>query len=734
MIKKKVGTVTDSMLAGRSVAILTPLAVEYQAVRKVIEDPSEPRSQKLPTTIGKIGQHTVVCVLSGKGESNTAAALQHVFHEWGPRWVLLVGVAAGLADLQHGDVIIGTFVCGLDFGKLVSGRFVRRPEYDFSPDRSLLAFAELTSELDRDSWHKRILARRPDKRPARTSRVHAGYIGSGDKVVDDPKHPIFEAAVATIPELHAIEMEAVGAGASLRLEQSMRTVGALMIRGISDTPGAPPPGLGGSEQRSKWKGYAAAAAAAFVAKFLHRLPEYDPDSHADESRAGAATFSHSPSIDKASALALGHASSTGRQDAESVSDLATILVPYQAQGIFMAAKPGRKLQLYNDSGEGLLTIIEELLALGCLKVAVSHDLTFDGLRGRVPALQDRLIHVDSDRSIFRRAVNLLGPVAEELRVPEKDFYSDVPAFPAQHRALINEKRHPRREKIASLSYAFENLYVMLIGLHYGLQVAVDVDIFARRVNLLRDSLRSPDARMGLSSIAGLLKTYKSWNVQTLAAKREDDAARSQAFRELIRNQTFAHLSRQAYLLGVPLQAHDAASNMSVLVSELTRAGKGVTGVAAKTRIFKGSAGFVDPQSELEQEVISRAFIPPIVPLKGIVWKAFQRWARRLPAGHKPAALTIDGVDPYFPEAPKHWKVMSLSKDELQVTFLSMEAVNPFDLELLEVVMAEGAICPAHDQAPEVCGQYVPDRGVLFSFSFCCERQAELFFERWELVS
>jgi nucleoside phosphorylase len=251
-------------------AIITPLPVEWRAICLKLRDQSIPSDQTLPTKLGYIGNHPVVCVRFGKGEGDAAAALQYVSGQWSPRWIILMGIAAGFPDQvgrapgrgpKLGDVLIANFIYHLDYGKLADGKYQRRPEKDFSPDHSLLLHAETLADED-TSWAERITLPRPDRRRHTATNVKIGYVASGNKVIDDPSHDFFQEVLTTIPELDGVEMEACGAGAALRLEQSHRLVGFLMVRGISDQP------PGGSKQRAAWRRYAAAAAAAFVEAFL----------------------------------------------------------------------------------------------------------------------------------------------------------------------------------------------------------------------------------------------------------------------------------------------------------------------------------------------------------------------------------------------------------------------------------------------------------------------------------
>jgi hypothetical protein len=97
-------------------------------------------------------------------------------------------------------------------------------------------------------------------------------VGSSGKVVDDSDYAAIQDALKTATELLAVEMEATGAGAAVRVAQSGAHVGLLMVRGISDLVSASTAGTGaGTNQRRKWKAYAADVAATFAASLLKEL-------------------------------------------------------------------------------------------------------------------------------------------------------------------------------------------------------------------------------------------------------------------------------------------------------------------------------------------------------------------------------------------------------------------------------------------------------------------------------
>jgi len=137
----------------------------------------------------------------------------------------LVGIAGGFPKqkVHRGDVIVAHVIHSFDYGKMMAGTFIRRAELDIVCDRSLLAYAEVTAAAKDQFWRSYIQEERPDDNDRSSSKVHVDcYVASSDKVVDDPEHTYFSAVSAAFPEIHAVEMEGVGAGSSARLAQKRR--------------------------------------------------------------------------------------------------------------------------------------------------------------------------------------------------------------------------------------------------------------------------------------------------------------------------------------------------------------------------------------------------------------------------------------------------------------------------------------------------------------------------------
>ncbi len=257
-------------------AILTPIADEWIAMCSKLAD-AQSVSSVLPAKTGRIGSHSVVCLFAGKGEAKPTSAVHHAVQNWSVRWVILVGIAGGFPEkVKLGDVVVANFVYNFDYGKLKDGKFIRRPEYDYACDVSLLGYAEVVARQEGSPWTNRIAAHRPDGRAKAHSRCTLGYFASSDKVVDDPGHPFYKSIRDSVQEVHAVEMEGSGVGSAVRFLQSRGSLGLLMVRGISDEPrewnAAEKRSHDGAAQRDQWKTYAAHAAAAFVESLLLEIP------------------------------------------------------------------------------------------------------------------------------------------------------------------------------------------------------------------------------------------------------------------------------------------------------------------------------------------------------------------------------------------------------------------------------------------------------------------------------
>ena len=249
--------------------VIAPLEEEREAVLGLL-----PASQRLPPdehdiriyyaaelpvrlADGSTGVYRLIVASPlGMGRVEAAAATSDAIHRFEPRYVLLVGIAGGVADeASLGDVLIADQFVDYELQKLTEhGTQIRYQAYRADP-RLLIASQHL-----RD-WQETVAAARPaDGRPRR----HIGPIVSGDKVVATRSG--IQAYLQDWPKLIGIEMEAGGV-ASAAFQAATRP-GVLMIRGVSDTADAHK----NSREVTAWRRYACEVAAAYTLALLRSGP------------------------------------------------------------------------------------------------------------------------------------------------------------------------------------------------------------------------------------------------------------------------------------------------------------------------------------------------------------------------------------------------------------------------------------------------------------------------------
>ena len=244
------------------VAIITALGKELDAILiqgkeqyglgwKMIKSQ---RSKRIyHQAVNKMQRRIVAVQAHGMGQLNAAIVTNDVITDFSPKVILLVGIAAGIADeVQLGDIVVSGQVIDYELGKLTEGGF--RPNHPTYQSNSGVLY-EL-KEYRAEEWKQKIMSSRPDGRTDRTPRVHVGDIFCGNKVVanqqvvsDLKKH--FRGVIA-------LEMESAGIAALLNQRESPPHFA--MIKAICDRADG--------TKDDRWQQYAADAAAAFTLSFL----------------------------------------------------------------------------------------------------------------------------------------------------------------------------------------------------------------------------------------------------------------------------------------------------------------------------------------------------------------------------------------------------------------------------------------------------------------------------------
>ena len=240
------------------IVILTPIKVEYQAVRKHLTNLTSLTIDNCNYEIGKFKgksqEFKIGIRRTGSGNATIALATEKAIQHYKPSILLLVGVAGGVKDVQLYDVVVATKAYGYASGKETESGYVARPNV-YPLSKELLAIAERVEQ--RGDWIRRLDS------GILMPIVYQGPIASDDKVIASRASNSYKTLKKFFNDTLAIEMEAIGFAEAVSAHSSIK---ALNIRSISDLieNKKASESLGSQED-------AAAVAAAFAFELIYQL-------------------------------------------------------------------------------------------------------------------------------------------------------------------------------------------------------------------------------------------------------------------------------------------------------------------------------------------------------------------------------------------------------------------------------------------------------------------------------
>jgi len=208
------------------IIILTPIKVEYQAVRKYLK-------KLVPTTkencnyergifLGKHQSFQIGIRQTGSKNATIALATEKAIQHFKPSVILLVGIAGGVKDVAIGDIVVATKAYGYAAGKETDAGYVGRPNvFPFSP--RLLALAERVDQ--QKDWLQRL------ENATTPPKVYFGPIASDDKVIASTESTSYKILKQFFNDTIALEMESIGFAEAVF---SHNLIHAINIRCISD--------------------------------------------------------------------------------------------------------------------------------------------------------------------------------------------------------------------------------------------------------------------------------------------------------------------------------------------------------------------------------------------------------------------------------------------------------------------------------------------------------------------
>jgi nucleoside phosphorylase len=249
--------------AQRTAVIITALPEERDAVLEHLRDVTEePELRGSIYRRGIFDERCDPCNVAlaeiGAGNEGAAAEAERVIAHYSPQVALFVGVAGGIKDVKHGDVIVSSKIYGYESGKDQRKGFKPRPSVHL-PSYGLEQRARY--EAGEPEWRQRIKECNTWQQLAPVVKV--GPIAAGEKVLSSNRTQIYKFIREHYGDALAVEME--GHGFLLGVHRNHPTLG-IVVRSISDC-------ISDKSEASDvtWQPIAARHAAAFAFQMLAKL-------------------------------------------------------------------------------------------------------------------------------------------------------------------------------------------------------------------------------------------------------------------------------------------------------------------------------------------------------------------------------------------------------------------------------------------------------------------------------
>jgi len=218
----------DMSIPQVNVVILTALPVEYKSVLNFIKFPKEvdhPRGTVYENGYFDGNKLTFSITLAEIGPGNSSAAFEaeRAIEFVNPSYIIFVGVAGGIKDVELGDVVIANKIYGYEFGQ-EKNEFLPRPnvgESDYGLEQRARA------ESKKIDWLQRL---NTSLMGNRQPKVFIGPIAAGEKVIKSRRSYIASFLKKQYSDALAIEMEGRGFLTAVRANNAK----GIVIRGISD--------------------------------------------------------------------------------------------------------------------------------------------------------------------------------------------------------------------------------------------------------------------------------------------------------------------------------------------------------------------------------------------------------------------------------------------------------------------------------------------------------------------
>ncbi len=210
----------DAARVARRALVVTALPLEAGAVRAYLSDVRQEQHPWGFSTRGIAAGWEIMLVISGRYNDRAGDITGHAVRDFDPAVALFVGVAGGLKDVEHGDVVVAESVILYQAGKQEDQRFYPRAPSEPADARLLDLARHFAAGAIDHAWSG-------DGAP----RIVVEPIVSGDVVLASTSHADYHALRDHYSQAVAVEQEGFGFLSALRRTPSVR---GAVVRGISD--------------------------------------------------------------------------------------------------------------------------------------------------------------------------------------------------------------------------------------------------------------------------------------------------------------------------------------------------------------------------------------------------------------------------------------------------------------------------------------------------------------------
>jgi hypothetical protein len=118
--------------------------------------------------------------------------------------------------------------------------------------------------------------------------------------------------------------------------------------------------------------------------------------------------------------------------------------------------------------------------------------------------------------------------------------------------------------LSALNHAYLISNDFFVALDHHVQVQMPAPRMLQLVSTLRESLRSAENRGRLAALEGVLRLYADENASSLSPRDLHASAVVGAFADLLQDELYQALTARSYVLGLPVRAKAALTDMKRL--------------------------------------------------------------------------------------------------------------------------------------------------------------------------